>query len=651
LNKPLKIGAIVIAIVIALLALIVILTTVLIDPNRYRDEIIQVVKTQTGRDLKIDGDLKLSFFPWLGLQTGKLQLSNAPGFGAEPFARVDMAGVSVELLPLLRKEVRVDKIRLKGLKLNLARAADGRTNWDDMTRAKAESKPAEPAKKSEPSAALAAFSVNKLDVRDADFTWRDQAAGSAYALHRVELTSGNLIGSSPVPLHLAFDLESTKPKITRRIELDAKLNVDLATEKLNAPDVRLSAGDLKIQAQLRGTEMLHAPKINGRIEMPPFNLRALLQELQIAYAPTDANVLKKVGLAAQVDYGAQAVAISDLRLTLDDTALTGKFALQQKPHTAYRFDLAVDAIDVDRYLPPSAKTGEDKAAGKGKGGEAVVIPLALLREADADGQLRVQKLKASGIRSEQVVVKVAAHGGRIVLGPNEARLYSGTYAGNTSIDASGPTPRFQFDEKLSGVQLGPFLKDAQLFDKFTGAGNVTLALTARGFDADAIKRTLNGSVAVAINNGAIEGIDLEKIEAKIKAIKDQPGGTGKNLLTSLPALSPEKGDKTAFSKLQASAKITNGVVANRDLAIEAPHVRVTGSGDINLVTNKYEKYVLRVNNIPFILDGPLDSTLPKPNLSGLVKEQTEQRVEKAKEEAKDKAVDKLRDRLRERLKR
>lgn len=649
MKKLLKVVGILVGVVVALAVVAIIAAIVFIDPNRYRDDIVQAVKKQTGRDLRIEGDLKLSFFPWIGLETGRLQLSNAPGFGPEPMAVVDSAGVKVALLPLFRKEVIVDAVRLKALKLNLAKAKDGRTNWDDLTKASAEPKKPEPAKPSDPTAALAALSVNRLEVHDSEFTWRDQAAGTTYALRRVELTSGNVLGGEPAPLQLAFDLESGKPKITRRVQLDARLNANLNAQTLNVPELRLSAGDLKLQGQLRGADILGKPKFNGRLEVPPFNLRGLLQELGIAYAPTDANALKRVGLSAQLESNPQAMSVSDLRVTLDATSITGNFTQQIEPRKSYRFNVAVDNIDVDRYLPPSEETAGKRDKGKEKPAAeaAVVIPLALLRETDAEGQLRVQKLKAFGIHSEQVGIRVAAHGGRIVLGPNEARLYNGVYAGRTVLDASGKTPRMQFEEKLTGVQLGPLLKDAQVFDKFSGVGNVTLAVTGQGLDAEAIKRTLNGSVGVNIKDGAIEGVDLSKIENRIKEVREQPGGAAKGLLTSLPTFTPDKGDRTPFNKLQASATIVNGVVNNKDLTIEAPRLAITGSGNINLVTDTYENYMLRVNNFPIVVSGKLAEPKLRPDWNAIIKVQSEQKIEKKTEELRDK----LRDRLREKLKR
>src|SRR3569833_835262 len=102
------------------------------DANKYKSEIAAAVNKATGRVLTIEGDIHLSIFPWLGAELGAMRLSNAPGFGDEPFAQIGAAAVKVKLLPLLCKEVEVDEVTLNGLRLSLRRDANGHTNWEDL---------------------------------------------------------------------------------------------------------------------------------------------------------------------------------------------------------------------------------------------------------------------------------------------------------------------------------------------------------------------------------------------------------------------------------------------------------------------------------------------------------------------------------------
>ena len=120
MKKTLKILGLTVAVLIGLLVAAAVVLPFVFDPNQYKDEIIRLVKEQTGRDLKIEKKIGWSFFPRLGVEAGGLQLSNAPGFGKEPFAKIDAAGVHVQFLPLLRGQIAVDKVFVHGLNLNLA---------------------------------------------------------------------------------------------------------------------------------------------------------------------------------------------------------------------------------------------------------------------------------------------------------------------------------------------------------------------------------------------------------------------------------------------------------------------------------------------------------------------------------------------------
>ena len=122
--------------IVAILVIAAISFFLLFDPNTFRDEISAQVERVTGRELVIEGDIELSWFPWLAIDVGKTTLGNAPGFGSEPFASFEQARLSVRLLPmLLRRDVSVGTANLDGLRLNLAVAANGRGNWEDLVNA------------------------------------------------------------------------------------------------------------------------------------------------------------------------------------------------------------------------------------------------------------------------------------------------------------------------------------------------------------------------------------------------------------------------------------------------------------------------------------------------------------------------------------
>src|SRR5512147_1998266 len=132
MNRTLKILGIVVGVVIVLFAALLVAVAVLVDPNDYKDQITAAVQKATGRQLTLDGKLQLAVFPTIRIAAGGATLSNAPGFGNEPMAKIGSAELQLALLPLLSRRIEISDARLNDLELNLARDARGRNNWQDM---------------------------------------------------------------------------------------------------------------------------------------------------------------------------------------------------------------------------------------------------------------------------------------------------------------------------------------------------------------------------------------------------------------------------------------------------------------------------------------------------------------------------------------
>jgi AsmA protein len=635
-KKAIKIIAIAAGSVVVLLVIAAVALPLLIDPNRYRDDIVGAVKAATGRDLRIEDKLGWSVFPRLGIKTGRVELANAAGFGKEPFARVEAAGVSVEWLPLFAGKVRVDTFHLDGLALNLARNAAGKSNWDDLGGAPAKKPAPETAETGKPPAALAMLAVNGIEVRKATVTWRDQASGAHYALRNLELRTGAVAVNEPVDVALAFDIESGKPAVRSRLDLKSRLSVDPVRQTLDIPSLALALDDLKINASVKGTKIMDAPSFAGTLEVASFNARALMNKLGVKLEAADPAALTRTALKASFAHSPAGTAVKDLQATLDDTRITGTLELRNAPATAYRVDLALDEIDLDRYLaPPAAPKGE---SGKAAPAPAPVeIPLGGLRRLDVQGKLAVGKLKVMNLRSENIRVQLSAKDGLIRLGPNSARLYGGTYAGRTTLDARPATPKIQMEEQLTGIQLGPFLKDAGIFDKFSGESELKLALTAQGLDADAVKRTLNGTVSVAALNGKIEGVDLQKIIADARRLRDTARGR-----TVTVEAAPS--DETAFSSLRAHIRVTNGLASTDDLALEGPVVRARGQGKADLVKETLDARLQvtlaegaerKGTTVPLVIGGTFARPSYGVDFGEVVKEQVEKKLEQKLEQKLD----------------
>jgi len=639
LKKSLKILAIVAGGLIVLFILLAVGLTLFFDPNQYKGKIIDTVKNETGRELRIDGKLGWSFFPWIGIETGKLELGNAPGFGPEPFARIDAAGAKVELLPLLRKQVVVGTIFLDGLKLNLARNAAGKTNWDDLSKP---SKTEKPPEKTTPGkeVSIGGISIRKIDISKADISWNDQSSGARYAVHNLDFKTGQIAVGRAVDVSLSFDLESGQPPVRARVDLTSRMALDLETQTLEVSELSLSTGNLGLLANFKGTRLFAAPAINGTLEMKPFNPRTLMDKLGVKYETADKNTLKMFAFKTKFAATADSVEFKDLALALDDSHVTGAMGIRHLARPAYQVDLAVDQIDLDRYLPASAPPTASGAKPDAAAPPAPVeIPLSMLRALAVQGRLRVQKLKAFSLHATDAVVQVSADNGLITLGPNQAKLYSGNYAGRTALDVRGKIPLLNIDESVSGIELAPALKDALQFDKFTGAANLSATLTAQGLDANRIKETLNGAAKFAVQNGSIKGVNLKKMsDAIAAAIRDKS-------YQKLTELVPQSGDETRFTQLGGTAQIKNGIVENKDLKLQSPDLfNVSGKGSANLPKETLD-YTVTLGSYPLLIDGTFSHPRFKPDWNAIFKGKLEEMKSEKTKELEQKLDEKLKEKF------
>ncbi len=234
--KPLKIIGISFAAVLTIIAAALISIILFFDPNDYKTQINSAVEDATGRQLNIDGDIGLSLFPWIGMELGKITLSNAAGFGDSPFAQLNSAEVKLKLMPLLKQEVEMKAITLRGLNLNLQVDVNGKTNWDDLGQGDAPAPatttpaPTQPAPGSDDEAGafnLAALAIGGLEITDANISYDDRSSDARYSIKQMNLITGPVSLDSPLDIVLSSQFSSNQPDVSGKLELKSHIIADI----------------------------------------------------------------------------------------------------------------------------------------------------------------------------------------------------------------------------------------------------------------------------------------------------------------------------------------------------------------------------------------------------------------------------------------
>jgi len=621
MKTAIKVVGIVLGVLVLIIIAAVVILPMYIDPNDYKDQIAAQVEKRTGRDVNIEGDIELSVFPWLGFDLGRVTIGSPSGFEDPMFARSERLQVRVKLMPLLQREVQMDEIVVQGLALHLARNAQGKTNWGDLMverAAEPEQAPAEPGAPAE-APPVTALAVGGVDIRDATLTWDDAVTGQQYAVRNFQLQTGALAPGQPVDVDMGFTFEGQQPQVSGEFSasaqvtadlearvyrvsgLDSTLQVggealpgqepvemrlqadaqaDLSQQTAALEGLRLALADLEMTGELQARQVIGNPAYQGSLSVAEFNPRALLERFGgTPFETADPNALKRASAEATLKGTAQSMTLEGLTVRLDDTTLTGDVSVENPSAPALGFQLTVDAIDLDRYMPP----GQTQAASPGTaaGGAGGELPLEAMRALDADGKLSVGRLGMSGLTITAVEIGLKAQGGQIRLNPLNAELYEGTYQGDIRLDARGEKAKVRLDERLAGVQAGPLLADLAGQERLTGTGNVRATLEATGRNPDEFKRTLNGDAAFEFLEGAVRGINIGRMLRQAKARLE-----GRSLPES------QETAKTDFTELTGTIQIKDGVARNEDLLGKSPLLRVQGQGSADLAEEQID-YRLR----------------------------------------------------------
>ena len=109
-----------------LLVLVAAALLFLVDANVYKPRLEATASQALGMEVRIGGRLGIGFFPGLLLTLEDVHIRNR---GVD-VASAKEARLGIDLLPLLKKEVRIEKIALKHPRVSIERDRDGRFNFE-----------------------------------------------------------------------------------------------------------------------------------------------------------------------------------------------------------------------------------------------------------------------------------------------------------------------------------------------------------------------------------------------------------------------------------------------------------------------------------------------------------------------------------------
>ena len=609
MKKALKITGIVLGILVLVVILLAVALPFLLNPNSFKDEIAKLVKERTGRDLVIQGDIKLSVFPWLGMQIGPAELSNAKGFSSVPFASINETDVHVRFWPLLHREIDVGEVKLDGLNLDLEKDANGQDNWQDISEHLAHA----PAKGEGGSGSNIDLSVAGVSVTDSQVRWTDAEKHQQYTISDFSLKLGAFASAKPLSMESGFDFTGTNPAVQGHVDFSGTAIADLEHRLYTADDAKLdmqAQGDavpggqvkaslhwqhvafnssqgtlavngltagaygVNLQLEAQGSNIGKDASYTGSAKLARFSPRDLLKALghpDLANA-RDAGTFNAAFGSFGFNAGSSAVTLNSMDFTLDDTHMTGSAGIKDFKTRAIGFDLDVDKFDADRYLPPQQLGTPDKPREE-IDLDKVGLPLRTLRILNVHGRLHVGSFTLLGAKLGDLSMALDAQDGLVSVKPFSASIYGGSADGEMSIDAresNGDQPVVSETVTLHGVQIAGLAQDLFKTDKFSGSVDLTAAVRAQGRVVGEMRHTVNGRLTYEVKGGDLQGVNIWDAIARAYA-RDQGNAA------PAPAAA-----HTEFSDVRGSSTISRGIMSDRGVSAALPALALSGTGRLDL---------------------------------------------------------------------
>ncbi|TVQ81812.1 MAG: AsmA family protein [Micavibrio sp.] len=592
----------------------------------------------TGRELKIEGDLTVSFWPNLAVRIGDVSVSNTIWGRAPHFLKLEELDAELKLRPLLQRRVEIDRFILRSPHIYLEQNRAGEGNWVFETADKPSvdngaAAAAAPAEKDE-----LQLSFGELKITGGTVHFENHADNSKHVLDNIALTIEATELSAPV---------SVKGKAQYRAR---QMLVSFDADRLSAVLAgELFHGGLTLSAQpfmsvdLKGRFFpADGLYLDAETRVQLRDLNGLLHWLSPTYTghiPFNSFMFETRRLTAGKDGSGFATKIEDGTLYLDDLSAQATAALKTADGRAPKIELRAalqDRLDIpDMMRRFAGDTGTATAETQPQAAQTAaaagwsqdIIDFSALRAFDADITLDHQGLVYEKLATGPGRTTVTLSGGHLVFNVPETAADTGRITARAELRENGANTALSFALKTDDMPMRPVLETFAATDKLTGRGSAYFNGTARGNTQAALVATLGGTAGFDLRDGMLHGVNFVQIAQLLqRRLMDIGLGDG----------------GTEFADFNATFTVENGIMTNQDMYLRGPLVEAKGSGQIHLPQRSmnfrvYPQMILQQRTVqdletgeetekttgltvPVNISGPWANLRVRPDYQGLIRD-------------------------------
>ncbi|WP_299403537.1 AsmA family protein [uncultured Roseobacter sp.] len=608
---------------VVVLLVVAVVSILFLPADRIARIAAEQLRTATGRDVSITGDVALTFWPVLGARVGGLELGNAEWAEQGPMLQAANTAIGVDAMALLKGDIRITNIEAESPTVRLEQRADGRASWQfsdasGEVQVQTETAPA-------PAAPARTISIEKVKITDATLIY-DAEGSDLISYEGVDLALDwpDVLG----PAEIAASLQLAGPEVSVEAVIDGFAGFITGQTQTLRASVSTDAGALSFDGKAST-----AGAVAGALSLKTSSTDGFLRALGLSGADLPENLGRSIDMTTALTLTPdRKLALRDLIVDLGGNKISGAadIALNGVPQINAQ-------LNVGDFVLSSESPAASSGSGSGGGGSSAGTP--------SNGWPKTQ-IDASGLAAFNGEIALSASSidlGQFKLGATQALLrndrsrmvfelrdvqaYGGNVAGEFVINnRSGLSVGGGLT--AAGIQMQPLLTDAADLDRLTGQGDARLTFLGSGTSVDAIMRSLSGDGSINIGRGTILGIDLDRLM--------RSGDTG--------------GGTTVFDSLNGTWTIASGVLSNNDLLLQLKNYQASGAGVVGLGTQTVDytatPVALRANSgqgvsIPVRFTGPWSNISIRPDFEAVIDAEVDAKVDELENKAKEKLNEKL----------
>lgn len=608
---------------VVVLLVVAVVSILFLPADRIARIATEQLRTATGRDVSITGDVALTFWPVLGARVGGLELGNAEWAEQGPMLQAANTAIGVDAMALLKGDIRITNIEAESPTVRLEQRADGRASWQfsdasGEVQVQTETAPA-------PAAPARTISIEKVKITDATLIY-DAEGSDLVSYEGVDLALDwpDVLG----PAEIAASLQPAGSEVSVEAVIDGFAGFIAGQTQTLRAGVSTDAGALSFDGKAST-----AGAVAGALSLKTSSTDGFLQALGLSGADLPENLGRSIDMTTALTLTPdRKLALRDLIVDLGGNKISGAadIALNGVPQINAQ-------LNVGDFVLSSESPAASGGSGSGGGGSSAGTP--------SSGWPKTQ-IDASGLAAFNGEIALSASSidlGQFKLGATQALLrndrsrmvfelrdvqaYGGNVAGEFVINnRSGLSVGGGLT--AAGIQMQPLLTDAADLDRLTGQGDARLTFLGSGTSVDAIMRSLSGDGSINIGRGTILGIDLDRLM--------RSGDTG--------------GGTTVFDSLNGTWTIASGVLSNNDLLLQLKNYQASGAGVVGLGTQTVDytatPVALRANSgqgvsIPVRFTGPWSNISIRPDFEAVIDAEVDAKVDELENKAKEKLNEKL----------